>query len=374
MTYYILPNHNNNISINLICDKNLNTPNICLSHSLYNNYNSIKNQLINICKCDMDLSSNTFEEIVKIINPCEYIFSKVPGYIFSVSKLNPQTNSFYDFLEVINILNIYENFKNKEYNFLYISPNFIDIIKHLELIREKYKNDIIIGINEINIKGSSLINEYFHKFNFIFIENKNDEFINSQSYFVNLINSLEIILKYQNKNGITIIKIDHIFCKPIIDVLYIITTLFENVSIIKPSSCNIATFEKYIICKNFLLNDKDKIKEDYYNNLSNILNYLKINNNLNILSLINDEIPCYFSNKVNDINITLGQQQLESLYQIINIFKNKNKEEKIENIKKNNIQKSIHWCEKYQIPFNKFLDKNNIFLSTISINSKDLYA
>jgi len=381
MTYYILPNHNNNISINLICDKNLNTPNICLSHSLYNNYNNIKNQLINIFKFDIDLSSNTFEDIVKIINPCEYIFSKVPGYIFSVSKLNPQTNSFYDFLEVINILNIYENYKNKEYNFLYISPNFIDIIKHIELIREKYKNDIIIGFNEININP---INECSHKFNFIFIENKNNEFINNQSYVVNLINSLKIILKYQNKNGITIIKIDHIFCKPIIDVLYIIATLFENISIIKPSSCNIATFEKYIICKNFLLNDKDKIKEEHYNNLSNVLNYLKINDNLNILSLIDNEIPCYFSNKLNDINITLGQQQLESLYQIINIFKNKNKEEKIENVKKNNIQKSIHWCEKYQIPFNKFLDKNNIFLSTINnnsnsnsninINSKDLSA
>ena len=103
--------------------------------------------------------------------------------------------------------------------------------------------------------------------------------------------------------------------------------------------------------------------------MSNILNYLKINNNLNILSLIDNEIPCYFLNKLNDINITLGQQQLESLYQIINILKNKNKEEKIENIKKNNIQKSIHWCEKYQIPFNKFLDKNNIFLSTINSNS-----
>ena len=99
MTYYILPNHNNNISINLICDKNLNTLNIHISHSLYNNYNNIKNQLINMCKLEYnDISHNTFEDIIKIINPCEYIFSKVPGHVSSVSKLNPQTNSFYDFL------------------------------------------------------------------------------------------------------------------------------------------------------------------------------------------------------------------------------------------------------------------------------------
>ena len=47
---------------------------------------------------------------------------------------------------------------------------------------------------------------------------------------------------------------------------------------------------------------------------------------------------------------------------IINILKNKNKEEKIEIIKKSNIQKSISWCEKYKIPFNKFSEKTNIFL------------
>ena len=265
---------------------------------------------------------------------------------------------------MISTLNIYENYKNKEYNFLYISPNFIDIIRYTELIREKYKNDAIVGFNEINFADISFINEKIYKFNFIFIENKNADFTDSQSYIINLISSLKIILKQQNKNGFCIIKINHIFCKPIIDIIYIIASLFESISIIKPTSCNVVTFEKYIICKNFLFNDKDKIIEDYYNKLYNILNFLKINKNLNIVSLVDNNIPCYFTNKLNDISITLGQQQLETLYQIINIFKNKNKEEKIEIIKKNNIQKSIHWCEKYQIPFNKFLDKNNIFLST----------
>jgi hypothetical protein len=27
-----------------------------------------------------------------------------------------------------------------------------------------------------------------------------------------------------------------------------------------------------------------------------------------------------------------------------------------------NIQKCIHWCEKYNIPYNKFIEKSNIFL------------
>jgi hypothetical protein len=62
------------------------------------------------------------------------------------------------------------------------------------------------------------------------------------------------------------------------------------------------------------------------------------------------------------MNIIIGQQQLESLDMIINIIKNKNKEDKIETIKKTSIQKSVSWCEKYKIPCNKFSEKTNIFL------------
>lgn len=62
------------------------------------------------------------------------------------------------------------------------------------------------------------------------------------------------------------------------------------------------------------------------------------------------------------MNIIIGQQQIESLDMIINIIKNKNREDKIETIKKTSIQKSVSWCEKYKIPHNKFYDKTNIFL------------
>ena len=379
MTYYILPNHNNNISINLLYDNKKSNLDVYISHSLYNFYYNVKNQLVNLCKHNSvdesnsvnninieHLHFNSFEEIIKIINPYEYIFSKVPGHIFSVSKLKPQTNSFYDFFEIINILKIYENYKNAESNFLYISPNYIDIIKHSELYREKNLNDAMLGFNEIDVITDSYIDEKCCKFNFIFFETNNDVFTDTQSYIINLISILKFILKYQTKNGISIIKIDHIFYKPIIDILYILSSIFDNILIIKPASSNITTFEKYIICKNYLFNDKDKNIVEYYLKISEIINKLKNNfNNIEILSLIDTEIPCYFINKLNDINIAFGQQQIETLYQIINILKNKNKEEKIEIIKKNNIQKSINWCEKFQIPFNKFLDKNNIFLSTI---------
>jgi hypothetical protein len=83
----------------------------------------------------------------------------------------------------------------------------------------------------------------------------------------------------------------------------------------------------------------------------------------NIHSIIDNDIPYYFSNKIEESNAVIGQQQLEAYDQIINIFKNKNKDEKIEVLKRNHIQKCIQWCEKNQLPHNKFVERVNIFLN-----------
>ena len=56
---------------------------------------------------------------------------------------------------------------------------------------------------------------------------------------------------------------------------------------------------------------------------------------------------------------------------IINILKNKNRQDKIELLQKSNIQKSVEWCEKYKIPCNKFFEKTNIFLPIIK-EEKDI--
>ena len=82
-----------------------------------------------------------------------------------------------------------------------------------------------------------------------------------------------------------------------------------------------------------------------------------------VLSLLKDEVPYYFVNKLEELNIIIGHQQLEFMDQLISLYKNKNREDKIESLKKSNIQKCIQWCDKFKIPYNKFTDKVNIFLN-----------
>jgi hypothetical protein len=61
----------------------------------------------------------------------------------------------------------------------------------------------------------------------------------------------------------------------------------------------------------------------------------------------------------------MGQKQLENIITTLNIIGSRNNHDKIDALKKINIQKCISWCEKYDIPCIKLVSSNNIFLSGI---------
>ena len=353
MSYYILPKNNNII----IVDPHIGLTSLkpYISHSLYNFYNNVKKQIILM---GSDLSYNDYEEIITTVNPYEYIFSKVPGSKFSVSKLKPKTNMFYDYLEITSTLNIFEPFKNKTIKSLHISSSCDDSIDCIEMIRENYTEDEIFSFETINDEMyKSIIEE---NFDFMFFDKKCD---NINNYIINLIEFIMLILRFQRSNGVSIIKIDYVFHKPIVDMMYLITSLFDKVFVIKPNTSNITTFEKYLVCKGFISNE-NKL-ELYKQNYIKLNNFIKNLPHENVSTIISNNIPYYFINKIDDMNCIIGQQQLEALDLIISIFKHTNKEDKIEIIKKINIQKSVNWCEKFQIPYNKFSDKTNIFLPII---------
>jgi lipopolysaccharide export LptBFGC system permease protein LptF len=127
------------------------------------------------------------------------------------------------------------------------------------------------------------------------------------------------------------------------------------------------SYEKFIVCKNFILNENTRqTYNSYIEKLLELKKNYSLNTNQNIKYIIDKDTPYFYINKIDDINNIIGQQQLETIDQVINIYKNKNKDDKIESIKKINIHKSINWCEKMKIPYNKSSEKPNIFLPIIN--------
>jgi hypothetical protein len=360
MSYYILPKINNKFKINMQFDEKEYVT--YTSHSFFIYYKNIYAQLEKICLNNLELHS--VEEITKIINPYEFIFSKVPGSKFSVSKLKPKTNFFYDFLEISNNSNIFENINLTPMNSIHITPHFSDILYCTELLREN-NSDTTIAFETINKELYKTING--NHYDFIFYEMENMKIENVNDYVLGLLNILKIIIKCQSEKGVCVIKINALFHKPVIDIIYILSSLYEKVTIIKPSTSNIISFDKYIVCKNFIRDESTSefYKKYYYSIKEQCALWSLTTANMNIKSIIDEEIPCFFINKIDDINNIIGQQQLESIHQVINIIKNKNKDDKIEYVKKTNIQKSVNWCEKFKIPCNKFSEKANIFLPVV---------
>jgi len=360
MSYYILPKViNSYIKINpSLQEEAIDT---YISHSLFSYYRKMKTQLNNIIELD---TSFNIQNLLKIVNPYEFIFSKIPGTKFSVSKLKPQSSIFYDMLEIINMLNIFDNYKNINIHFITISSIHEDVNCCYELFREN-NNDTIENYKEFKSNLQEELNG--KKYDIIFYEIEKIIYCNLNNYIIKLIDTVLLILNCQTQNGVAIIKIGFTFHKPVVDILYLLSSLYQKVYIVKPNTTNVMSYEKFIVCKNFILNESTK--QIYNSCIAKLVEFKKfysMNTNKNIKCIIDKDTPYFYINKIDDINNIIGQQQLETIDQVINIYKNKNKDDKIESIKKINIHKSINWCEKMKIPYNKSSEKPNIFLPIIN--------
>ena len=351
MSYYILPKKNKLIDITPCYHMNIHDLKPIVSFSLIFYFKELTQQI------NLNSKNNDIEMISKLINPYEFIFSHVSGHDFSISKLNILSNTFYCVMEMIHIFNLFDRYNNRNIKSLHFTNDLSSSTSEcLKILRENYED---IHLFE-KIDYSQIYCEKYKNIDLLYFELEEEKYNNLNDYVIGLIHILCNIFKYQNENGISIIKINDIYYKPILDIIYLLTSNFEKNYIIKPSTSNILKFDKYIVCKNF----NPIFKKIYLDKLQDLLS-----NNIflfsPIISLISSDLPYYFINKIEEANIIIGHQQLEYMEQFINALKNKCKEEKIEIWKKNNIQKCIQFCEKFKIPYNSFFNKVNIFLPEI---------
>ena len=329
MSYYILPKRHNTIDINPKLVEN-SEENLCVlkpvvSHSLVYYLNVVTQQIKSYFDNNINEINNiiSYDMICKIINPYEFIFSKVPGLKYSVSKLKPQNNIFFVIMEIMYNFNIFE-YMTKNINTIHLGKNSHSIIECMNIMREDYNdNHIFFELNE-----SSNINDLFKKYNemkslniqkqsmdFLYFELNNKIYLNTNKYIYGLILFLQLILTYQKENGVTIIKIDNIFYKPIIDVLYMLTSLYDKIYIVKPNTTNIITNERYLVCKHFT----SKKNEALVTSLEVLIKTLN-SDDLIVESLINENLSVYFMNKIEDSNINIGHQQIEHLDLLLHII------------------------------------------------------
>ena len=386
-----------------------------LSPSLNNYLNNIKKKIDNVI--------NEWDIYKRYTNPYEYIHSIISNsHKTNVSKLKPLSRSFYKMIEIITIFNITDTFpdvittfhlaegpggfiealvylrdnsNDKYYGMTLISDSAnIPSWKKSKIFMSKNKNVImengISGDGDLTDKANLLfcLEKYHNSMDFITGDGGFDFSINfnkQEEISQNLIFcQICFAIAMQKTGGTFVLKIFDVFMQSTLDLLYILSICYERVFIIKPNTSRIANSEKYIVCRNFLLkNSRDlvlKLSQIYDIINKNIIDKNIIDKNIidkNIIvntkrqdrfvnRFLDIDIPSYYVNKLEEINAIIGQQQIENMNTTFSLIKN-NKSDKIEQYKNNNINKSIFWCQKFNIPYNQAVACN----SSGVINSDD---
>jgi len=354
MNYYIIPKNNFNIRLNVKWSNKIEP---YISYSLIFYMNDIYNQLIKLQESYVD-ENITIDYINKIVNPFEFIHSNVPGLTISVSKVKPDSIIFFELMELFQMFDINEILSLKhKINVAHLTYNYTSTNYLLNMLREDNEDNVISeDFNFDNLYELFIKNTYENKLDLIICEFHSNEYNNIKKYINNTILILLIVIKYQMNQGICIIKINNILYKAIIDVIFMLSSMYDKIYLVKPSISNITNYERYLICKGFNENliNQSKLLQHIEEHLISKMNELITSNCVN--SIIDNELPYYLLNRLEESNLVIGQQQLEAYDQIINMFNNKNREEKIDNLKRSHIHKCIQWCEKNQLPHNKLVD------------------
>ena len=362
---------------------------------------SLSNYLIDTKK-KIDTVSYLWDTIKIYTNPYEFIHTNVPSYQMPVSKYRPISRAFFKLLEIYNLFNILDydipintfhlaegpggfieatlflrnNKKDNYYGMTLIDKDTsVPGWKKSENFLEKYPNISLEG-------GKDNTGNLFSEENFKFCSEKygnsldiitgdggidfSDDYNDQENLAARLIiTQIFYALSMQKIGGTFVLKMFDIFNKCSVDAIYLLSIYYEKVYVVKPYTSRYANSEKYIVCLNFIKPLTKKIKIKFWG-------ILKILKNIdfkkyNISSILDIKENLYFMNSIEEINIILGQRQIENILFTIKMIKNKEKySEKIPKFKLNNIQRCIKWCENNNIKTNKFKDiisPKNIFLN-----------
>ena len=360
---------------------------------------------------------NDWDIYKKYTNPYEYIHTNIPNKKNAVSEIKPLSRSYFKMIEIIHLFKLKDfttdipNHKitNNDPKALLKPPHipiktfhlaegpggFIEAMVNLR----KNSKDTYVGmtilddVSDLNIpawkKSTLFLNEnpnviietgkdktgnILNLSNFEYCVDKykssmdiitadggfdfSFDFNNQEISIVQLLFAqIAYALCMQKKGGHFILKIFDCFMSHTVELLYLLSSFYDKVYVTKPQTSRFANSEKYIVCKKFGFSSC----AEFYPYLHATF-FKMTNSNEYTHHFLNVPMSHYFLTRVEEYNSIFGQQQIENIYYTLVLIDTKHRSEKINTLIKNNIQKSIQWCIKYNIPYNYFIDKSNIFL------------
>ena len=374
--------------------------------------NKTLHKYLSALKSYIDENEGVWDKYKKYTNPYEFIHTIVPNARQAICTYKPLSRSFYKMVEMTQLLNILADLPAAKCKSFHLAEGPGGFIEALGFLRknpaDQYYGMTLLEETNQNVPGWRKSKTFLAEHPNVIIEKGFDgtgDLMNAQNlihcykkykgefdlitgdggfdfsvhYLSQEIVSAPLILcqvsfalATQKIGGTFILKMFDTFTKISLDILYLLSTLYETVHVVKPHTSRYANSEKYVICKNFRLTEPQRqaLVTPLYKLIIEVqaqqaqqaqAQQAQAQAQKALSSLFSFNLPYYFVNKVEEYNAIFGQQQVENIASTLNLIDN-NKYDKLELIKKNNIQKCITWCQQHKLPYNSSVQPTNIFL------------
>lgn len=331
-----------------------------------NNYNQISPSLSKyLLEIREKINGTQKEELQKIINVYMWLHTPTPSKNKPVCKLNILSTSFFDYIEMIYTMHLNSLFDiNIPLHSFHFARNNIGCIESLQKIRNHCKTDVYILLggdegsmsnNTNNIYSEQLREEEvvyywercYHNYGGtmdMITADSTVDFYSGKKGVISGMMQICLAIVMQKKKGIFIMKVEDSFNMAFLDSVCFLSFFYEKTFFIQPSTVDPTSSYKYIVCKGFL---HDNIRE-FYTEIQQIwfITFSYVTNPKRLFSI---NIPALFIGKLEEINSIMGQPQLEQLSYAISTISNRNRQDRIHYLVKQNIQKCIEWCMKYHV-------------------------
>ncbi len=316
---------------------------------------------------------NNFEPDIQDYNDTIQNLTKI---YFNI-KSDSYSEDFYKMWEILNIFNIVSNDK---INVGIINTNLSDCDKAVSNYIDKIlnKESSKLNLSNIEIQSPQKLDSIFKMIKDV---SKSKKYMNlivansDNNNYTTYLGELLATLNCQDKNGNLVFKMFDAFNMVMVKILYILSSLYEQVYIYKPFTSRPSESEKFIVCKKYKYNPDDKNIKSLVSDIEKIIEMSEGNKFLNDIFL-DIEVPTDFINTIKFINIKLVNIEQIQVNEIIKYIQENNYfGDKYHTFKNNQVEASKWWIETFYPPtaniaktnketieklFNSYIDKNNV--------------
>jgi 23S rRNA U2552 (ribose-2'-O)-methylase RlmE/FtsJ len=361
--------------------------------------NSLSHYLYDI-KERIDSFEYEWDVFKRYTNPYEYIHTGVPQKRKSVSKYKPLSRSYFKMIELTIFFKLLDS--DEPIRSFHLAEGPGGFIEALSNMRSR-KGDVYIGMtildneNDSTIpawkksevflrehpnvfieKGSTGTGDILSLDNFIYCSEKyassmdiitgdggfdfSLDFNKQENHIAQLLFAqIAFALSMQKQGGSFILKIFDSFMHHTLDMIAILSSFYEKVYITKPQTSRYANSEKYLVCRGFLFESNDDFMPAL---ISTFKKMSCAGEDAHVYRFLNIPLSNIFTTRIEEYNAIFGQQQIENIHYTISLIENKHKNEKIDALIKQNTQRCVNWCIKYNVPYHPMITQGaNVFLS-----------